>query len=83
MICKIRKIIDEDTLEIEPAWVWNDCSGNTIKLDSETIPAKQTIEELLNEAEIELRYPILLENGSLACEIFIDGENIKDRNTMK
>jgi hypothetical protein len=78
MNCKVKKIISPNVLEVEPAWNWSDCCGNIIKLDINYESSSKKWEKMLKNREIELRYPVILDCGSLQCEIYIEGQNIKD-----
>jgi hypothetical protein len=79
MIFTVKRVVKPNAFEIEPAWNWSDCSGNIIKFnDCSCLYTTPDCECLLNNQEIEAIHPVLLNCGSLLCEVFIEGQNIRD-----
>ena len=80
MVCKICKIVDNSTLVVEPSWKWSDTCGNTIKCRkihnclNDDISNHKKIDKLLLNKIVLLRRPVLLDSGSLSCDIQITYE---------
>ncbi len=86
MLFIVTKIFDGDTFEINPEWNWNDDTGKVIGLKSYDSPvigqagykeAKERLEQLILNKQVDLRNPVNLSTGRLLCDVFVDGEDVR------
>ena len=87
MMFKVTKIFDGDTFEIHPYWNWNDNTGNIVGLKGTKPPylgnpdydgAKTQLEKLILNKQVDLRNPMNLHTGRLLCDVFVDGEDVRE-----
>lgn len=85
MIFEVQKIEKDFVLILKEDWKWNDDQGKivTIKsIDSSKSKNENLIhfklKQLLEGELIELRNPIIIAQGCLVCDVFIQGKNIID-----
>ncbi|MCK4654781.1 MAG: hypothetical protein KAU01_10090 [Candidatus Cloacimonetes bacterium] len=87
MLFIVTKIFDGDTFEINPKWNWNDDTGKVIGLKGYNSPvlgqagykeAKERLEQLLLDKQVDLRNPVNLSTGRLLCDVFLDGEDVQE-----
>lgn len=83
----VTEIIDGDTFKISPGWKWNNKKGDTIRPIGYDTPeqnesgyqeAKEKLEQLLLNKEIELKNPVKLSYDRILCDVFVDGKNLAE-----
>ena len=85
MIFEVQKVEKNFILILKEDWNWNDDQGKivTIKSIHKTKHSNKNIlhfklKQLLEGELIELRNPMAFAEGCLACDVFLQGENIID-----
>lgn len=87
MLFIVTKIFDGDTFEINPKWNWNDDTGKVIGLKGYNSPvlgqsgykeAKERLEQLILNKQVDLRNPVNLSTGRLLCNVYIDGKPLEE-----
>ena len=80
-------IIDGDTFKASPNWEWNGQTGDTIRANGYDSPeqgedgyesAKEKLEKLILNKDVELNNPIKITYGRLLCDVYIEGKNLAD-----
>ncbi len=84
---KVTKIIDGDTFEVSPNWKLNNQTGSVVRANGYDTPeegkpdyqtAKDKLENLILNKEVELNDPIRITYGRLLCDVYYKGKNIAD-----
>ena len=82
---EVTNIVDGDTFDVSPRWVWNGKSGERIRPTG--FDAPELDEDLGEEAAVELSELILgetvqigdayrVDRGRLVCDVFFEGQNL-------
>lgn len=85
---KIIEIIDGDTFKVSPEWKWNaHTSGTLVRLNGYNAPekdqegyreAKEKLENLILNKEVELKNPIRVTDGRLLCDVYYEEKNLTE-----
>lgn len=87
MSFKVTRIIDGDTFEVSPNWKWNNQTGNAVRASGYDTPeegqpryqaAKEKLENLILDEEVELKNPIRITYARLLCDVYYKGSNLAD-----
>lgn len=85
MSFKVTKIIDGDTFEVTPKWIWNNTEGNGVRPTGYDTPErgqpgyKETTDKLSSlifGKIVELKRPIKLSYTRLLCDVYYNGKNL-------
>lgn len=83
----VSQIIDGDTFIVLNGWQWNDNAGDRVRptgYDAPELPslagykAKQKLERLILNKEVELGNVATIDRGRLVCDVFFNGHNLAD-----
>lgn len=83
----VTHIIDGDTFEVSPAWVWKGQTGTRIRPTGYDAPelhepsgeaAKQKLAKLLLNRQVELGNAYKVDRDRLVCDVFFMGRNLAD-----
>lgn len=83
----VSQIIDGDTFAVSPKWKWNGEIGDRVRPTGYDTPelgtadgkaAKQKLECLILNQQIELGKVATLDRGRLVCDVFFNGHNLAD-----
>ena len=81
----VIEVIDGDTFEVSPNWKWNDQTGSMVRADGYNTPeegepgyqtAKEKLNNLILNKQVELKNPIRITYGRLLCSVYYDGKNL-------
>lgn len=84
---KVIRVIDGDTFGVSPNWKWNEQTGSIIRANGYDTPeegqpgyqtAKEKLENLILNKEVELKNPIRITYGRLLCDVYYNGKNLAD-----
>lgn len=84
---KVVEIIDGDTFDVSPSWVWRGQTGNRVRPTGYDAPelhhpggltAKQWLSRLLLGRMVELRTAYKVDRGRLVCDVFLNGVALAD-----
>ena len=87
MAFTIKSILNFNTIEVIPTWVWGENKGNKVKIfrleDNNAVNSKMTelftrrLSELLSGKTVELRNPQkVIGEDTIECELFLEGVNV-------
>lgn len=85
MAFQVIKVINANTLELKPKWVWDKESGNIVRISGYDAPENDNIkyasalmklEQLISLKEVELMNPVRTVEGILLCEVHFNNKNI-------
>lgn len=83
----VIRVIDGNTFEVSPHWNWNDQTGSVVKATGYDVPkqgepgyqtAKDKLEKLLLNEQVELLKPLKLPSGRLLADVEYKGLNLAD-----
>lgn len=83
----VTKVIDGDTVEVDPEWNWESkkATGSRVRLANVDAPelkergglaAKQKLEKLLLNKEVDLKNPVNISYSRLVCDVYLGNKNI-------
>ena len=84
----ILNIINGNTIQVKPAWTWNNVTGDKVRINgytiySQSLPAqaaddiaKGRLNTLLAGKSFILSNPTHIENDTIYCDIYLNGINI-------
>lgn len=81
----VINVVDGDTIDVSPEWTWNGTSGARVRFADYNAPeldesggqaAKNELERLILEEDVELKNPVNLDRGRLVCDVYFKGRNI-------
>ena len=84
---EVTRVIDGDTFEMSSNWKWNDQTGRVVRVNGYDTPeerepgyqaAKDKLEDLILNKDVELKNPIRITYGRLLCDVYYNGKNIAD-----
>ena len=84
---RATRIIDGDTFETSSNWKWNNQTGRVVRVNGYDTPeegksghqsAKDKLENLILNKDVELKNPIRITYGRLLCDVYYNGKNIAD-----
>jgi len=87
MTFKVIEVTDGDTFVVTPNWKWNGETGNAVRPVGYDTPeqgepgfdeAKEKLEHLIIDEEIELVNPIKLSFDRLLCTVLFNGKDLAD-----
>lgn len=87
MAFKVIEVIDGDTFDVSPNWSWGDQEDKRVRANGYNAPeegqpgyqaAKEKLERLILNKEVELRNPINITYGRLLCDVYYEGKNLAD-----
>jgi endonuclease YncB( thermonuclease family) len=87
MAFRVIRVIDGDTFEVSPNWKWKDEIGNIVRANGYNTPeennpgyeaAKNKLEELILNKDVDLTNPIRITYGRLLCDVIFANMNLKD-----
>ncbi len=87
MSFKVTEVIDGDTFKVTPNWEWAGQSGNTVRPNGYNTPeegergydqATTKLSKLIQGKEVELNNPITFTYGRLLCDVYLNGNNLKN-----
>lgn len=81
---KVEAVIDGNTFEVSPKWVFEGKKGNLVYASGYTAPrsgkpamaVEQRLSGLIQNKKVSLDSPERIENDKLVCEVYYDGVNI-------
>ncbi len=81
---KVEAVIDGNTFEVSPKWVFEGKKGNLVYAKGYTSPksgkpamaVEQRLSGLIQNKKVSLESPDRIENEKLFCDVFYDGVNI-------
>lgn len=82
MAFKVTKIIDGSTIEVAPAWKWDNKSGNSVKITGFIVTdrLKQLVllklNTLLSGQSVDLMNPSDVSPGLITCSVYLNGVDI-------
>lgn len=85
MAFKVTEVIDGDTFKVSPGWKWKDEEGDTVRANGYDAPekdqpgyqkAKEKLEKLILDKNVELKNPIKVTYGRLLCDVYIGEKNV-------
>jgi endonuclease YncB( thermonuclease family) len=83
----VIKVINGNTFEVSPHWNWNNQAGTVVKANGYDVPkegepgfeaAKDKLEKLLLNEQVELVKPLKLPSGRLLADVEYSGLNLTD-----
>jgi endonuclease YncB( thermonuclease family) len=83
----VIRVITGDTFEVSPHWDRNDRTGSVVKANGYDAPkqdepgcqaAKEKLEKLLINEQVELLEPLVLPSGRLLADVIYNGRNLTD-----
>lgn len=83
----VIRIVDGDTFDVSPDWMWNGTSGSRIRpagYDAAErgsyggATATRDLASLILGKTVELGTAYRVDRGRLVCEVFFKGQNLKD-----
>ncbi len=84
---KVTKVIDGDTFEVSPNWIWEEKEGKSVRPNGyDTLEkgkpgyevAKDKLTRLIYGEEAELDNVIKTTYGRLLCDLYYKGTNLAD-----
>jgi endonuclease YncB( thermonuclease family) len=84
---KVSTIIDGDTFDVNPTWVWNGYEGSRIRPTGYDAPemntlagiaAKDKLQRLILGKNITLGAAYKLDHNRLVCDVYYNGKNLAD-----
>ncbi len=87
MTFKVVSIIDGDTFDVTPKWIWDGKEGNRVRAAGYNAPeqgqlgyeaANRRLRNLIDGKEVDLKNPIKITYGRLLCEVYLNGKNLAD-----
>lgn len=84
---KVINIIDGDTFDVAPGWSWNNQTGSRVRPVGYDAPemnttagkaAKGKLERLALGKTVQLGSAYRIDRGRLVCEVFLNGNNLKN-----
>ncbi len=80
----VTAVIDANTFEVSPEWVYGEQSGEKVQATGYDPPksgksgmsAEQKLSVLIQNKKVELGTPQGVERGRLICEVFFQGMNL-------
>ena len=85
---RVTKIIDGDTFDVAPGWVFNGKTGSRVRPAGYDTPemgsstgeaAKRKLSNLIYGENVELDIARRIDRGRLVCDVLLNGKNIADR----
>jgi len=82
---KVINIIDGDTFDVNPNWVWHGYQGSRLRPTGYDAPemnslagiaAKEKLQKLIQGKEIELRAAYKIDHDRLVCDVYYNGRNL-------
>jgi len=81
---KVEAVIDGNTFEVSPKWVFEGKKGNLVYAKGYTSPksgkpamaVEQRLSGLIQNKKVSLESPERIENDKLVCDVYYDGVNI-------
>jgi endonuclease YncB( thermonuclease family) len=82
---KVINVVDGDTFDVSPNWVWNGQEGTRIRIANFDAPelgqpggkeAKEKLENLILHKIVDLRKCVAIDRGRLICDVYLNGVNI-------
>jgi hypothetical protein len=88
MVFTVIRVINGNTFEVSPQWDWNGRTGSVVKANGYDVPdqqggpgyqtAKDKLEKLLLNEQVELVKPLPLPSGPLLADVIYKGLNLAD-----
>lgn len=80
----VTAVIDANTFEVSPVWVYGDESGEKVqatgydppKSGKSGLAAEQKLSVLIQNKKVELDSPHGIERGRLICDVYFEGVNL-------
>jgi endonuclease YncB( thermonuclease family) len=81
----VTQIVDGDTFDVFPGWVWNGHQGTRVRPAGYDTPeigapfsalATTRLRQLIGGKTVELGKGHTIDRGRLVCEVFIGGRNL-------
>ena len=78
----VTQIIDGDTFDVSPRWVWNGQTGTRVRPTGYDTPeirapfsalATSRLRQLIGGKTVELRNGHTIDRGRLVCEVIVNG----------
>jgi len=81
----VTQIIDGDTFDVSPSWVWKGQTGTRVRPAGYDTPeigapfsalATARLRQLIGGKTVELRNGHTIDRGRLVCEVIVNGRNL-------
>ena len=81
----VTQIVDGDTFDVSPSWVWRGQTGSRVRPAGYDAPeigtpfsalATTRLRRLIAGKTVELRDAHTFDRGRLVCEVYVDGKNL-------
>ena len=83
----VTNVVDGDTFDVSPNWLWSGESGNRIRPTGYDAPemgtigglaAKARLMQLIFGKTVELGSAYKIDRGRLVCDVYFQGRNLAD-----
>ena len=81
----VTQIIDGDTFDVSPGWVWNGQTGTRVRPTGYDTPeigapfsalATARLRQLIGGKTVELRNGKTIDRGRLVCDVIVNGRSL-------
>ena len=87
MSYRVTYVVDGDTFHVSPKWTFAGQTGEIVRARGYNTPeegkpgyetAKEKLKNLILGKDVELRNMITITYGRLLCDVYYNGQNLKD-----